>query len=148
MVWVLKIREGIPKIVLVLGILSLANNLSFAAEQNLDLKQTYELRKQCGESAVAFARRWKLCEGTATYENHYNRRLNICFILIKASCKSDNDRTFRGETLIDVDENKEYANYIGDGKLFDDKPAMCYVGNNSCKSYVEFLELIKPYMNE
>jgi hypothetical protein len=77
-------------------------------------------------------------------------KLNVCFIYMTASCTTDksNDSKFWTESLFDVNENKEYANYIGSGKLVDDKPAMCYAGNNQCKSLAEFRELIKPYMKE
>lgn len=138
------------KIILMIGILSLITNLSFSADQKLDRKQIYELRKECGKSAVEFSQRWKLCDGKGNYENHYNMKLNVCFIYVTASCTTDkgNDDKFWAESLFDVNENKEYANYIGSGKLVDDKPAMCYAGNNQCKSLAEFRELIKPYMKE
>jgi len=36
------------KIILMIGILSFITNLSFAADQKLDRKQIYELKKECG----------------------------------------------------------------------------------------------------
>ncbi len=125
-------------------------NHSFAADQTLDRKQIYELRKECGKSAVEFAQRWRLCEGKGTYQNHYNMKLNVCFIHMTASCNSDkgNADTFVAESVTDVNENKDYARYIGTGKLLGDKPALCYAGNNRCKSILEFHNLIEPYMKE
>jgi hypothetical protein len=139
------------RIILAIGILSLISNISFAVDQKLDQKQIYELRKECGKSAAEFAQRLKLCDGQGGYTNHYNMKLNVCFIYMTASCNSDKgkDDKFWAESLIDVNENKDYANYIGPGQiLFDDKPAMCFVGAKHCKSLLEFQELIKPYMNE
>ena len=138
------------KIILMIGILSFITNLSFAADQKLDRKQICELRKECGKSAVQFSQRVKLCDGQGSYTNHYNMKLNVCFIDMSASCNSDKgkDDKFWSESLIDVNENKDYAIYIGPGKIVDDKPAMCHVGEKHCKSLPEFQELIKPYMNE
>lgn len=138
------------RIIFMVGVISLIANLSFAADQRLDRKQIYELRKECGKSAVEFAQRWKLCDGKGTYQNHYNMKLNVCFIYMTASCNTDKgiDDKFWAESLFDVNENKEYAHYIGRGISFHDKPAACYAGNDQCKSLAEFLELIKPYMNE
>lgn len=138
------------RIILMIGILSFITNLSFAADQKLDRKQIYELRKECGKSAVEFARRVKLCHGKGGYKNHYNMKLNVCFIDMSARCDGEkgNGDTFWSESVIDVNENKDYANYVGPGKLVDDKPAMCFVGAKDCKSLLEFQELIKPYMNE
>lgn len=139
------------KIVLMIGILFFITNLSFAADQKIDRKQIYELKKECGKSAAEFAQRFKLCDGKGGYTNHYNMKLNICFIYMTASCNSDKgkDDKFWAESLIDVNENKDYANYIGPGQiLLDDKPAMCFVGAKHCTSLLDFQELVKPYMNE
>ena len=138
------------KIILLIGVLSLITNLSFAADQKLDRKQIYELRKECGKSALEYSQRVKLCDGVGDYQSHYNMKLNVCFIHMSASCNSEKGTgdKFWSESMVDVNENKQYANYIGSGKSVGDKPAWCYVGNNQCKSLAEFQELIKPYMKE
>jgi hypothetical protein len=120
------------------------------AEQKLDRKQIYELRKECAQGALEFSQRVKLCDGKGTYKNHYNLKLNVCFIYMSASCDSDKgkDDQFWSETLIDINDNKDYGNYVGKVKIIDDKPAMCFVGNKQCKSLLEFQKLIKPYMTE
>lgn len=138
------------KIILIIGILSFITNLSFAADEKLDRKQIYELRQECGKSAVQFAQRVRLCDGKGGYTNHYNMKLNVCFIDMSASCDSGKGHgdTFWMESVTDVNENKDYAIYIGPGKIADDKPSMCHVDEKHCKSLPEFQELIKPYMNE
>jgi hypothetical protein len=135
---------------LLMGILFFVTNPSFATDLKRDRKQVYELRKECGTSAVEFAKRVKLCNGNSGYINHYNMKLNICFIDISASCDSEkgSSETFWSESVIDVNENKDYANYIGPGKIVDDKPVMCFAGAKQCKSLPEFQELMKPYMND
>jgi hypothetical protein len=137
-------------IILMIGIFFLLPFSLFAADQKLDRKQIYELRKQCGQSAVEFSRRVKLCDGLGDYKNHYNMKFNTCFIDMSASCDNEkgNGDKFWSESVIDVNENKSYANYIGPGKLVDDKPAMCHVGEKQCKSLFEFQKLVKPYMTE
>lgn len=136
------------RIIFMIGILSFFSSFSFAADQKLDKKQIFELRKECGKISAEFAQRWKLCKGTGNYQSHYNIKLNICFIHMTASCNEKGNK-FWAESVIDVNENKDYATYTGDGKLFDDKPALCSVESAGlCKSLLEFHELIKPYMNE
>ena len=138
------------RIILMIGILFLITDLSLAADQKLDRKQIYELRKECGKSAVEYAQRWKLCDGKSNYQNHYNMKLNACFIYMSAYCNPDkeNEEKYWVQSVYDVNENKEYPTYIGSGKLIDDEKAWCYVGSIHCKSLAEFMELIKPYMKE
>jgi len=138
------------KIMLLMAIISLSSSVSFAVDKKLDRKQIYELRKECGKSAAEFTERHKLCDGRGGYTNHYNIKLNTCFIHMTASCNSDNvnDNKFWAESLIDINENKEHATYIGSSELANERPAMCYVVGKQCKKLSEFKELIKPYMNE
>lgn len=122
----------------------------FAEQNGIDRKQIYELSKECGQNAFIFSQRVRLCDGKVTYNNHYNLKLNKCFIYMSSSCegnKSKNDQ-FYSESLIDVNENKDYGTYIGTGKIIDDKPAMCNVSGKPCKSLLEFQNLIQPFMTE
>jgi len=138
------------RIILIIGIISSITNLSLAADQKIDKKQVYELRKECGKTALEYSQRWKLCDGVGDYQSHYNMKLNVCFIHMTASCNGeygDSDK-FWSESVVDVNENKKYADYIGGAKLVGDKASLCYVDHNKCKSLAEFWELIKPYMNE
>jgi uncharacterized protein (DUF2147 family) len=115
-----------------------------AVAQKLDRKQIYELRKECGKSALEYSKKSKLCDGVGSYESHYNVKLNVCFIYRISTCGK---RDWQ-ESVDDVNENKQYARYVGSNKL-DDKPTHCYVvGNKRCKSLAEFKELIKLYMEE
>ena len=125
------------------------SNISYAADNKFDKKQIYELKTLCGKSAFEYYERNKLCDGHGNYTSHYNVRLNSCFIYMMASCKADKDsEIFWAEDLIDVNENKVIATYLGDNKLIGKRPAMCMVEKKECKNLGEFKELIKPYMNE
>lgn len=77
-------------------------------------------------------------------------KLNACFINMSASCDgtTGKDDQFWSESLIDVNENKDFGTYIGPGKLIDDKPAMCNIGGKRCKSLLEFQGFVEPYMTE
>ena len=120
------------------------------ADQKLTRKQIYELRQECKKRAADFARMWQLCDGTSSYQNHYNKKLNICFINMKALCDLGNDIDKHSwiETLTDVSNNNECGNYVGSGGLFDDKLAICKVGNIQCNNLSDFWKLLKPYMEE
>ena len=127
----------------IIGILVLATNLSSAADQTLDRNEIYELREKCGKTATEFFKRYRF-EGDGLYQNHYNTKLNICFIDI-SDVPAHNKRSSMIEQLVDVNENKIYAAYSDDG---DRKMVQCYVGTKDCMSGAEFHELIKPYMTE
>jgi hypothetical protein len=137
------------KIRIVTLIILSISSISYAGDNRLNNKQIYELKTACGKSAFEYYVKYKLCDGHGNYINHYNVKLNSCFIHMMASCKTDNNSDiFWTESLIEVNENKEFGSYIGDVKLIGDKPAMCNVENKQCKSRVEFIELVKPYMSE
>ena len=138
------------KIVLLILAFSLMDSTSYAIDKKLDRRQIYELKKECGTSAVEFSGRYRLCDGQSSYTNHYNVKLNTCLIHIKASCSKDkgDESKFWTESLIDVNENKELASYIGSNKFVGDEPPMCYVDGKQCKSLKEFQALLMPYMRE
>jgi len=133
-------------------ILGLISNTSDASDKRLDQKQIYELRKDCGQSAVEFSKRYNLCDGKGSYTNHYNINLNTCFIDMKETCsdkhKGKNGKAIFAEQLLDVNENKEYAAYLGPFLEVDGQPISCSVGAKHCKTILEFQQLIKPYMEE
>jgi len=90
------------------------------------------------------------------YENHYNLKMNKCFVIIQSS-KIDASGIFVYKTLSDAFEGKSYAEYAwlnNKGKKYwEVKPFVCTVklpsGNEkNCNSSDEFEELIKVYMSE
>lgn len=134
-----------------IGIITVTCNPSFANDQNLDRKEIYELKNECAMSALEFTKRVKLCDGQGHYTNHYNLKLNTCFVNMSASCdgKKEHEATsFWSESVVDINENKDYANYSGRPGKIDAKPFICSVGEKACKSLLEFQKLIKLYMEE
>lgn len=134
------------------GILSLITNVSIAADKKLDRKQIYELQKDCAKSALDYFQRHTDCEnGQVQYKNHYNIILNKCFIHISSWCPDNKNagKHFWVKTVIDVNENKQYAQYIGSGSI-NETNAWCYFDGMSrkCTNYFDFEERIIPYMKE
>lgn len=85
-------------------------------EKSLEMKKLdYELRERCGKRAVEFFKDHKAeNEGKFEiffYRNHYNKRLNKCFIL-EWFAKSAKDPTTK--VVYDVNEHSIYG-YCGEG---------------------------------
>ena len=74
------------------------------------------------------------------YENHYNKKLNKCFMLI-------DERSVMGSMikLMDVNENKLYGSCrVGKNENLES----CHFLRKSCKTYEEWVLRVKPYMEE
>ncbi len=119
-----------------------------ATDNDYDKEMISKMQKKCRKNAVEFAHRLKLCNGKSEYKFHYHVMLDICFLDIFARCdKGIGDfNTFWSELVIDIDDYEDYAVYLGDGKIYDDKVEQCFVGEKDCESLSEFQELIKAYM--
>jgi len=80
-------------------------------------KEVYELQERCGKSATEMFDRDFPKEdrkGLEVFENHYNVRLNKCFILEEnALITGDQGRTYQTKllTLGDVQDNKVYGSF-------------------------------------
>ena len=91
----------------------------------LSLKDEYELNERCGKRAAdVFKKDWgndaisndKDSSTLANYSNHYNKKLNKCFYLINSSTVNYSSKiTYNFKTLIDINDNSVYGDYIDDG---------------------------------
>ncbi len=74
-------------------------------------QQAFALQNACAASAQKFlsSRGWKMELG-GSYENHFNSRLNKCFVLVSEYLMGDDFRTLE---LYDAVEGKRYATYNG-----------------------------------
>lgn len=113
-------------------------------------KVIYELQERCGRRAAEifakeFGQNITNTEGgqvIANYENHYNTRLNKCFIFETSdTLMHENGKSTSIKVLIvaDVNANKIYANF---------DPMQCDVQGQTCHSEQEWRALIKPLMEE
>lgn len=125
-------------------------------EYRRSANEDYELQERCGKRAEEwFTREWgrtgRVDTPDATtipsYENHYNRRFNKCFVLLTVSSipknqrKSDNSES---KSLFDINEQKDYGEYFEFSKATE--PSMCWVQESNCKSRASWEALAAPYM--
>lgn len=108
-------------------------------------KEIYELQERCGKRAEQiFEKDFPVTErkGLEQYENHYNIRLNRCFILEESTLfTKDASKSYKTKTLnlIDVNDNKVYGTF---------NILTCEVQNTICKSEQEFRSMIRPFMED
>lgn len=83
-----------------------------------------------------------------TYQNHYNKKLNKCFLILTFTNYPKDKRTEVSymKRLVDFNENKEYGAF----SKFSKKtyPFGCRFLDKSCESEREWDLLVKPYMEE
>jgi hypothetical protein len=114
-----------------------------------------EYQGKCADQANKFFRDggFKLDE-MAGYENHFNTKLNKCFVLIQNTDARNPQIIWTHKSLYDAFEGKAYGQYawhtMKDKKYWEVPPVMCKVWlpgeERICKSDDEFDELIKAYM--
>ena len=127
----------------------------FANSYAASTKEEYELQERCGKRAEEVFRKeyenrnigesWM-----SNYTNHYNRKLNKCFILVTSNFFPD--KKFREEygiqtdkTLWDINEYKYYGEFV---KFSKSGVSYCEVLGKRCSSENEWDSLVKPYMEE
>jgi hypothetical protein len=124
------------------------------------IKEIYELQDKCGKQCMEwFIKRYgnppviKYEKGGfsfVSFENHYNKKMNKCFLLViskyfKGSPGDKNEELISlMKDLTDFQENRQIGLYISDGTI----PSRCFVSNKECKSEGEWNILVKPYMEE
>jgi hypothetical protein len=88
-----------------------------------------------------------------SYESHYNKKLDKCFLLAHGHTSYKGQPMFNDYSLFDVSGGKVYAIYFArtgydeNLSLYPDV-AECSVGDKQCKSLEEFENLIRAYMKE
>jgi hypothetical protein len=126
---------------------SLFTSASYA-ESN---KVLYELQKRCGKQASNKFKKemgrniTRISEGKAiaSYENHYNARLNRCLSLLEIRTIGETGGT--SLRLFELHEKSNLGKFFGfDGS----EPTECKVGDNFCHTEQEWRELVKPFMED
>ena len=116
-------------------------------------KVDYELQEKCGkQSKEYFSKEYengtvKTKDGTIStyYTNHYNKKQNKCFLLLRFTHIYNNKKKgySYSEKLWDINENNKYGFFVENGKN-----NLCFVLDKECKSEEEWNSLVKPYMEE
>jgi hypothetical protein len=103
-------------------------------------EQTNALKNNCEKQCEGWVEsdQKKFFRDKFTHQNHYNTRLDKCFILINYTKK-------QSKILKNIIENKIYGSFRSkeDGTII-----MCNVLEKTCKSEEEWDSLVKPYMEE
>lgn len=114
-----------------------ATGLAFIITSSAGAQSTLALQEKCSNAAKEFfVSRYKAMENTrelghclSSYQCHYNRKLDKCFILVSGSC-AKKDESSQSADLTDVFEDKPCAYYTGvfskDGVL---KGRVCLLGD-------------------
>lgn len=135
---------------------TLADNIP---EQN---KVLYEVQERCNQRAQDFfdhqGRLWGDQEQlersmpgnlySKQFENHYNARLNKCFIVINTDVLNIDPR--KGKPWVvsdiwDINDHKEIGIYARDT---EQPPLLCHVAGTLCTDDPSWDKLIKPYMED
>lgn len=84
----------------------------------------------------------------SSYVNHYNKKLNKCFILITTTHYPKDKKTdvLLMKVIYDINENLPYGNFDKYNKTTN--PWCCNVLEKVCKYEREWDLLVKPYMEE
>ncbi len=120
------------KVIFTTIIVLLSLLLSMECRANSSKKELYELQERCGQRAEqVFKDKYAVLSGSRNYENHYNSRLNKCFIHVYDTA---------AEYLLDVNENEESMYIFRDGR--------CIIEGNFCKNLKEWDAFVKDKMEK
>ena len=122
-------------------------------------KEQYQLQEQCvkrskeyfnkeyGNGIINWGDEERL---TSNYTNHYNKKLNKCYILITSTqFIRNNENKIENiglKTLFELNENKGYGSLIQFEN--NNKPNNCRILEKYCNLEKEWDSLVKPYMEE
>lgn len=122
-----------------------------------EIMSNFNYQERCAEQArKTFNELGYAKKPFASYENHYNGKLNKCFMEISNTESVAGGNVVTSRNISDALEGKTYGEYVWQtekGKKFwEIPPLMCTVTSASgeerqCKTDDEFKELIKPYMD-
>jgi hypothetical protein len=117
-----------------------------------------DYQEKCAEQAKkAFTDLGYKPNEMAGYENHYNKELNKCFIVVENTDAKYAPTIWTNKSLFDAYEGKSYGEYswhtVKDKKYWEVAPFTCKVvmpsgDDKYCASNDEFEELIKGYMKD
>jgi len=135
-------------------------------KQTADLQATVgnstllNLQAKCaGDAKTWFRENWATVPNKddllLVYHNHYNKRLNRCFIEVEYHRSTGFERSWSNDVrLWDVYENSEIAvlheNHLIFAPKFEDSYTLvdCAVAQQKCKSMSDFVQLTQSYMSE
>ena len=113
-------------------------------------KEDLALQKGCSEAAENLFNKTDFKDNKmAGFTNHYNKKLNKCFIEV-TSTTVQGKSSFTYRALFDVYENKMYGEYdwkTEEGKKYwEVKPFLCSMLDQSCSTTEEFDSFVENYL--
>lgn len=116
--------------------------------KNKDQLTNLDLQDKCAKKAKEFFTEQYTDEKDYSYENHFNKKLNKCFVVIY-STKVSWEIIWTHKSIFDAYEWKTYADYswhtVKDKKYWEVKPIVCQIWDWYCTTTEEFDEGIKKY---
>jgi hypothetical protein len=115
----------------------------------------WEQEQQCAKSAADFfnGSNWTQSNVSSGYDNHFDHKLNKCFILVK-TWSSQGGSFFFGRLLMDVNGGTQsalatYSKQVPSGVAeYMVKPFVCTMLDRYCHTDEEFDAFVKPYMEQ
>jgi hypothetical protein len=115
-----------------------------------DIKVDYQLQERCGKKCEEFFKE-KYGNGIlndgkriVTYQNHYNKKLKKCLIILNTKFFSKNiNKGYKEKFLFDVNYKRGYGFFHNSGTF-----TFCDVERIRCNSEEEWVSLVKPYMED
>lgn len=139
-----------------MGIIILLTCSFFLLPTNIyssSIKEDHELREKCGKYCKEYFSKTygngmiEVGDGQEnwTYDNHYNEKLNKCFILTTTLVSTKN-KMYGGKRkeIFDILEKTSYGEFL----MIDGQLIFCNVLEEKCKSESEWDLLVKPYMEK
>lgn len=143
-------KFGLLAILMIIGA-SISFYLFYLAKIN-----NLKLQEMCSQEAAKYFNKQNYVPvsspdlmSTYTYSNHYNYKLNKCFVRIDTMVSMVNP--YSGEkstTLYDVNENVVVASFYQSHDAKGVIASPCLIGEDMCKSDDEFEKRIKPYLEQ
>jgi hypothetical protein len=137
MVSIFSTRIGtITRVSLIIGtVILLAVSVLFAGTQKSET--------ECSDSAYHYYKSNGYARMGCGTSAHYNAKLDACFVHFV--CNSSQGKKI-SEYVQDLNKGKNLAKYINTRPTASS--GACIVNGKQCKDYYEFLDLIKPYMED
>ena len=142
------------KTLIITFVLTILSAEVLAADNTL-LKTEYDLQERCGKRAEEIYKKdWgkvgvinhKDYQEIGSFTNHYNKKLNKCFILTSSQQYWTNHTYKENYELWDINDNKLNGSYYGGNPL--GASLQCNVLDTLCNSYKAWESLTKPFMND
>jgi hypothetical protein len=141
--------------ILIVGIFLFVPGYLYGQNPEPSAKEIYELREQCESHAATIFKEVFSKNGMSNdkdgvtyknYKNHYNVKLNKCFVLINTTSypHSKSNDALIIKVLWDINEVKKYGTMTRLRR--QSTPTECSVKDRICKSENEWDSLVKPYM--